>query len=428
MGNTTLWNCYDVSSCSNSSLWSSYFSILWTYGSGIFNCSYTNVLYRIQLWQDGSAYPVSGSAYAYTQRAINPHLGFLSGWAILLDYALFPILNYIVIAIYVGTLVPAIPYWVTIAVSVAIVTIVNLMGIKSLSKANLVLVIFMFIVVLYFIIASINSLVNGSGSGFTMLPFYNPEKFKMSALLLGTSIACFSFMGFDAMTTLAEEVKNPEKTISKSIIIVCFFMGLIFIAQAYFAQSVFPDFTKFSSLDSAFYEVSVKAGGQILGTFISVSMIAGAIANAIDSQAGVARVLYGMGRDEVIPKKFFAYLHPKTKVPNYTILMLVVIAFIGATQSLETIVTMINFGALTAFMFVNLSVISHYYIKNKQRGFAGLIKHLIVPLLGFATCLMLFINLSTTAHIIGFIWLGIGIIYLAATTNFFRNKPKMLDM
>ncbi|MEL7563722.1 MAG: APC family permease [Dehalobacterium sp.] len=374
------------------------------------------------------AYPVAGSAYAYTQRAINPHLGFLSGWAILLDYALFPILNYIVIAIYVSTLVPSIPYWGTVIASILIVTIVNLLGIKSLSKVNNALVIFMFIAVAYFIIASFTSLTAGVGSGFTMLPFYNPETFEMSALLLGTSIACFSFMGFDAMTTLAEEVRNPGKTLSKATIIVCFFMGFLFVLQAYFAQAVFPDFSKFTNLDSAFFDVAVTAGGQSLGTFISIAMIAGALANAIDSQAGVARVLYGMGRDEVIPKKFFAYLHPKTKVPAYTILLMAVLAIVGATQGLEMIITMINFGALTAFMFVNLSVIAHFYIRSNQRGGAGFVKFLLMPLIGFTTCFILFISLSSTAKLAGFSWLAVGLIYLAFSTNFFRNKPKILDM
>lgn len=378
--------------------------------------------------QMAGAYPVAGSAYAYTQRAINPHLGFLSGWAILLDYALFPILNYIVIAIYVSTLIPSIPYWITVLASITIVTVVNLLGIKNLSKVNNALVIFMFIAVAYFIVASFTSLTRGVGAGFTMLPFYNPETFQMSALLLGTSIACFSFMGFDAMTTLAEEVTNPGKTLSKATIIVCFFMGALFVLQAYFAQSVFPDFSQFTNLDSAFFDVAITAGGQALGTFISIAMIAGALANAIDSQAGVARVLYGMGRDEVIPKKFFAYLHPKTKVPMYSVLLLAGIAVIGATQSLELIITMINFGALTAFMFVNLSVIAKFYVKNRQRGLSGAIKYVVMPLIGFLTCLTLFINLSSAAKIAGFSWLAIGIIYLALTTNFFRTKPKNLDM
>ncbi|MGE5380503.1 MAG: APC family permease [Methylocystaceae bacterium] len=372
--------------------------------------------------QMAGAYPVAGSAFGYTQRAIHPYAGFFAGWTILLDYALFPILNYIVIGIFTQMLFPSLNYWVIAIISIVLVTIVNLLGVKNVSRVNAFLVVFMFIAVIYFVGASFNVLGAGTGWGFTSLPFYNPESFKLSALLMGTSIACFSFMGFDAMTTLAEEVREPAKTLSKATISVCFFMAVVFILQAYCAQSVFPDWTKFQSPDSAFMEAAGVAGGNTLFTVLCIAMIAGAVANAIDSQAGVARVLYGMGRDEVLPKKIFAYLHPKTRVPAYTIIILAVIAVVGASQDMGTIITMINFGALTAFMFVNLSVIAHYYIKEHRRSGAETFKYLIVPALGFVTCFLLFISLSTNAKIAGTIWVSIGILYILFSTKFF-TKP-----
>lgn len=378
--------------------------------------------------QMAGAFPIAGSAYSYTQRAINPYFGFFAGWTIFLDYALFPIFNYIIVAIFTTMLFPSIPYWLVIVVSVLIVTIVNSLGIKSVSRVNNFLVIFMFIVVAYFVIAAIIALAHGTGTGFSTLALYNPETFNMSALLIGTSIACFSFLGFDAMTTLAEEVKNPAKNLSKATVIVCFFMGALFILQAYLAQSVAPDFTQFASPDSAFYEICLQVGGQFLGTLTSIAMIAAGLANAIDAQAGVARVLYSMGRDRVIPYKVFAYLHPKTKVPIYTFIILAVIAFIGTTQSLDTILTIINFGALFAFMCVNLSVVVHFFIKGKKRAGMDFVKYLVLPALGFATCLVLFISLSSNAMIVGGIWLAVGLIYIAISTKFFRVKPKSLDI
>ncbi len=376
--------------------------------------------------QMAGAFPIAGSAFAYTQRSIHPYAGFFAGWTILLDYALFPILNYIVIGIFTQMLFPGLPYWGIIIAAIALVTIVNILGVKSVSRVNTFLVAFMFIAVIYIVVASLGSLSQGAGLGFTTLPFYNPETFNMSALLLGTSIACFSFMGFDAMTTLAEEVKEPSKILSRATITVCFFMAFIFILQAYCAQSVFPDWTLFESADSAYIEACGAAGGQVLVTLVLVAMIAGAVANAIDSQAGVARVLYGMGRDEALPGKIFAYLHPKTRVPVYTILLLAVIAVIGAGQNMETIITCINFGALTAFMFVNLSVISHYFIRENRRSGGDFMRYLLVPGLGFLTCFTLFISLAPNAKIAGGIWVTIGVIYLAVTTNFFRKTPNII--
>ncbi len=377
--------------------------------------------------QMAGAYPIAGSAFTYTQRAIHPYAGFFAGWTILLDYALFPILNYIVVGIFVQMMFPSLPYWGIVVTAIVLITVVNLLGVKSVSRVNAFLVIFMLLAVLYTVVSSFTSLAQGVGWGFTTLPFYNPETFEMGALLLGTSIACFSFMGFDAMTTLAEEVHEPGKTLSRGTISVCFFMAFLFILQAYCAQSVHPDWTLFESADTAFFEAIGRAGGQTLVTFVSISVIAGALANAIDSQAGVARVLYGMGRDEALPRRIFAYLHPRTKAPVYSLLILAGIAVIGATQDMETIITMINFGALSAFMLVNLSVIAHYFIRQKRRKGWDAVRYLLVPFFGFLTCLILFVNLSPRAKTAGGIWVAIGFVYLMLSTGFFRRRAKILD-
>jgi amino acid transporter len=378
-----------------------------------------------------TVYQNAGSVYTYASKSLHPFAGFLAGWAIFLDYALFPILNYVVIGIYMEVLFGIAP-WISALVSIAVVTIINLSGIKTLSWVNNALVIFMFIAVVYFIASAAGALSGGAGIGeFTTLPFYNPETFDVNALLLGTSIACFSFMGFDAMTTLGEEVREPKKNLPKAPVLVCLIMGAIFIVQAYFAQSVFPDYNSFTSTDEAFLDASFVAGGSALITFISIAMIAGSIANAIDTQAGVARIMYGMGRDEMLPKKVFAYLHPKTQVPVYSTIIVTIVAIIVVVilnVGLGDVVIMINFGALTAFMFVNLSVIAHFFIRGKQRGGSAVVKYLILPAIGFITCLVLFLSLAAQAKIVGFIWLAIGVLVLAITTKGFRNKPADLNL
>ena len=376
--------------------------------------------------QMAGAFPVAGSAYTYTRLSINPFLGFFAGWAILLDYALFPILNYIVIGFFTTELIPALPFWGVVIAAVAFVTIVNLLGIKNLSRVNNLLVIFMFIAVLYFIISCFTTVT--AGPGFSGQAFFNPGEFEFPLLLAGTAIACFSFMGFDAMTTLAEEIKNPGKVLTKATIFVCFFMGGLFIIQAFFAQSVFPDFTAFTDEDSAFLDACYAAGGDNLVVFVIIAVVAGAVANAIDSQAGVSRVLYGMGRDRYIPHKIFAHLHKKTKVPTYTILICALVGVIGASFDMDAIITTINFGALTTFMFVNLSVIFHFFIKGKKRSGMNIIRYLIVPALGFLTVATLFISLQANAKIVGFIWLCVGFVCLAVATKGFKEKPKVLDI
>lgn len=373
--------------------------------------------------QMAAAYPQAGSAYTFTQKSIHPYLGFMSGWAIFLDYALFPIMNIVIASNYVNMLF-GIDYWVSVVVIIIVVTAVNMLGVKSLSWVNNVLVLIMFIAIAYFVASATGFLSDGGGTGFSTLPFYNPDTFDLTAIIAGCSIACFSFMGFDAMTTLAEEVKQPQKVLPKATVFVCLFMGFIFILQAYFAQSVFPDFMAFESVDNAFVEACAVAGGDALVTFISVAMIAGAVANAIDAQAGVARVLYGMGRDRMLPKAVFGHLSKKTQVPVYTLAILAVIIFLGCFLDLNVIIVTINFGAFAAFMCVNADVIAHYFIKGKKRDAKGVVKYLVFPIIGFITCLVLFLGLDVVAKTAGAVWLVVGIIYLAVISKGFRKIPE----
>lgn len=373
-------------------------------------------------------YPLSGSSYTYISKSINNHLGFLSGWVLLLDYALFPVLNYICIALYTQQLFPQLSFKAIIIVSVVVITAINLMGIKDLSLINTILTIFGFLVIGYFIVTAFGYIGNGNGTGFSTTAIYNPKTFSFNALMLGASVACFSFVGFDTMTTLAEEVKNPKKVFTKATLIVCFSMGILFTITAFFAQASFPDISKFTNIDVAFIDVANAVGGQTLVTLISCAMIAGAFAFSLDAQAGVARLLYGMGRDGVLPKRFFTYIHPKTKVPVYSTIMIGVICIALSEIDINTIFPMINFGGLTAYILVNISVIARFYIRDKNRGFSNFIKYVILPGLGAITCLILWISLSIDAKIVGGCWGILGFIYLICITKFFKKPLADLKM
>lgn len=374
------------------------------------------------------AYPIAGSTYSYTQRSLNPHLGLLAGWAIMLDYMLMPLLSYVIAAIFGSTLLPGVGYWVWILVALGIVTLVNMRGVKSLANVTQILVVFMFLVLAYFIISAVSGLTSGVGAGtlFSMAPFYTKETFAWSSIVAGTAIACFSFLGFDAITTLSEETKNPRKSISQATVISCFVVGILFIVQAYLAQLIWPDFATIPDPQAAFYFVAGRVGGQFLAVSLTLAIMAACLANALDAQAGAARLLYGMGRDGVIPRRIFAYLHPKTKTPVINLLIMAGVAVVGATQNLDTIVMMINFGALVGFMLVNLSVIAHYFVKKRERGFAATLNYLIMPALGALVCFALWVSLSRLALTIGFIWMALGLLYTVFSTGFFKKEPPVL--
>lgn len=380
------------------------------------------------------AYPVAGSVYTYVQRSINPHLGFLAGWAILMDYLLLPMINYLLAAIFLAPVFPAVPAWVWIVIYIIFVTIVNYFGIQLTAWVNNGLIIIQAIFVLAFVLFLIKWLSTGNGAAtfFDMNAFINNEELSsigFGTILTGASILALSFLGFDAVTTVSEEAIEPEKNIGKAIIITCLGAGIYFIIVGYLCQLAWPNaWNEFESVDSGAYELIGKVAGSVMAYLFTAVYCIGCLASAMASQSSAARILFGMGRDGSLPKKIFAYVHPKHKTPTWNIFIIGGISLIGIKLSLAAAASLINFGALAGFALVNISVIAHYFIKKNQRSPWGIIKYLILPLGGAFVCLAIWVSLDANSKMLGFSWLAVGVVYLAATTNFFRKLPPDLKM
>lgn len=372
-------------------------------------------------------FPVAGSTYAYTQRGINNYLGFFAGWGIYLDYVLVPLIVFITGASYANAAVPQVPFFVWVLIIAGVVTVVNCIGVQMAAKTNLFLVAVMGAIVVMFIIVCAKAVLGGTGEGelLSTRPFFNPEFTNMNVLVAGGALACFSFLGFDSITTMAEEAVRPKKDIGRAAIIACLAGGIIFIVQAYVAQLVWPDFNGFETADTALFEVADLAGGTIMSGAYTFAVILSTMTAGIAGQSSAARLMFGMGRDEVLPKKFFTYLHPKFKTPILNILIMAAIGVIGSlVLDLTLVAELMNFGGLFGFMCVNLSVIVYFFFKKKERN---VIKYLILPGLGFAICTYLWVSLSTYSFIVGFSWLFVGLIVMAITTKGFKKKPKIYE-
>jgi putrescine importer len=376
----------------------------------------------------GKAYPIAGSAYSYTQKSINSHLGFMVGWAILMDYMFIPMINFLVMGLYLTQYFPSIPFSVWIIAMILFVTILNVIGMKVTVTMNMILLGFQYLVLIFFIILSVKALLHGTGQGtiFSIKPFMNSHT-SLVAIFSGASILCLSFLGFDALTTFAEETIKPERTIPKAIIFVTLFAGITFILISYISHLVHPDFTSYQNLDTAAIEVIKIIGGTFFNALFIAAMIVCCFTSAMASHASVSRILYAMGRDSVIPKKFFAYIHPKFRTPVNNIILVGVIALASLFTDLVTVTSFINFGALIAFTFVNLSVIAHYFIKGKQRSFKGTVLYLILPLIGAIISIKLWSGLDGHSMMLGGIWVAVGFVYLAYKTKMFRVQPPQID-
>lgn len=386
---------------------------------------FTGMSYKVM----SQKFPMAGSVYVYVQKGVSPALGFLTGWAILLDYFLMPATVVIIGSIYGNALIPSIPTWLWILVFIVFSTIINVLGVDLMSKCSWILFTLQIVVIVAFIGCIIRLLLNGT-IHFSMISFYNPEQFDLSSILKATGIVVLSYLGFDAISTLAEETINPEKAVGKAIILSILIIGLIFIATTFFAGMAYPNYQDLNP-DTAFTDVVTFVGGTWLNILTTITLIVSfGIATTQASQVAVARVLFAMGRDGVLPKQL-AYVSKKTQSPVVaTVLVGIIITPISLFCSLNFITSIVSFGALLGFILLNLAVISRFLLKNDEPISLQkkIINYGICPMIGLAVTMWIFVNLDANAHLIGAIWLLIGGLYLAGVTKLFKNPVPQLEL
>jgi amino acid transporter len=378
-----------------------------------------------------AVYPASGSAYTYVGRGLNPHLGFLTGWAMILDYLIIPVINIIYGALTFHRLIPFVPYVVWVLALTFVITFLNLRGIRSTARTNEILLVIMCFVIGAFMILAVKYLLHTSGMAglLSVKPFYDPRTTDVSSIATATSLAALTYIGFDGVTTLSEEVQNPKRNVLLATVLVCLLTGVFSGTQVYLAQLVWPNYSSFPNVETAFMDISRRVGGLALFNAMAFILIIGSLGSGLSGQAGAARVLFGMGRDSALPKRFFAYINPKSRVPSYNIWLIGMLTFLGSMLlDFERAAEVLNFGAFLAFMGVNLAVIKQFYFRRGPGKKRHLFKDAVVPALGFVFCLWIWWNLPRPAKIVGGIWFLGGILYEAYTTRGFRIQPVIIDL
>lgn len=365
------------------------------------------------------AQPSSGSTYTYVRRNFGANTGFVVGWVLLLDYILLPMINYLFLGIYLKQYAPDVPAAVWIVGSIVLVTGLNILGIKMVAKMNLVLVGAQIIFVAVFILASVRTM-SGQDVPSAVSPFFSPDM-PMGGVVAGAAVLCLSFLGFDAVSTLAEETENPRVKIPRAILLVTLIGGGLFIVISYTAQMVFPSHT-FDNVDAATLEIMSHAGGNWLAAFFTAAYCAGLFASAMASQASVSRILYAMGRDAALPKRVFGQMSKRFSTPVNATLISGALGLTALFIDGTTAASLISFGALAAFFFVNLSVIKHYVVDKGNRGPRAIIRYAVLPGIGVALTLWLWTQLSEIAFVVGLSWAALGVIWLISLTHMFRRK------
>jgi amino acid transporter len=383
-----------------------------------------------------SAFPAAGSTYTFTQKALNEHLGFLAGWAMILDYFLIPLLSVIYVALTLQRILPEvpylhwkIPYFFWVLSSTGAITAINLRGIRVTNGANLVMMAIMSVCAVLFVWLAARWVVSAHGWAglFSPAAIFQPRTFAVQPLMLGAGIATLSYLGFDAISTLAEDTVRPERDIAFATVLVCVVQTVICLATVYLAALVWPDYRSFPNADTIILDIGRKVGGEWFLGFITLVLVVAGWASALTGQAGASRLLYGMGRDGVISRRIFGYLDPRHATPTRGIYLMGAVSLLGAAWfDFQGVTELTNFGAFVGFILVNLSVIRHYYFRLGRRRGAGFWTNLVFPLLGALVCVYVWRNLNPRTLHVGGAWMGAGIIYLAVVTRGFRLKPKSL--
>jgi len=411
------------------------------------------------------AYPSAGSAFTYVGQEINPALGYVTGWSMVMDYILNPMICIIWCSQQAFVFAPGIPYWGWALIFGAIFTFLNLQGIKTSARVNTLLAAGMGAVVAVFFMVAVRYIAGHphDGASFFTRPFFDPQLWNTKAVLGATSIAVLSYIGFDGISTLSEEAENPRRNILLATVMTCFVIGILSALEVYAAQLVWPASQPFPNSDTAFTFVAGRAWKPMFA-ILGFTLLVANFGSGMGAQIGAARLLYGMGRSKALPPAFFGKVDPKRHVPRNNVLFVGAIALFGALLvsfglfSYGLGAEMLNFGALIAFMGVNLAAFVRYYVREgKHNGLPPLLLTALVialvlwpgsnwtllaiagiglaivaiwtpPLAGFTICFFLWKNLSWKAWIVGSIWMAVGIAFGAWKTHGFRGDLVNFDL
>ncbi|WP_445527375.1 APC family permease [Streptomyces cyslabdanicus] len=374
-----------------------------------------------------AAHPVAGSAYTYVRRAIDSRAGFLVGWATLLDYFFLPMVIWLIGGAYLHAQFPGVPSWVWIVGFIALTTALNVRGIRTAEKTNDLLMTFQVLVIGFFALFSLLHVFRHSGTGalFSATPFLNDNS-TLVGVSAGAAIAAYSFLGFDAVTTLTEETVEPRRTIPRAIILIALIGGGIFVLLAYTTQLVHPGST-FADPDSAAFEIAKTIAGSLFSSIFLAGLVVAQFSSGIAAQASASRLLFAMGRDGVLPRRFFGFVHARFRTPAVNIVLTGAIGLVALRLNVATSTSFINFGAFTAFTSVNLSVIAMFARERRAGRRLNPLTHVAFPLIGAAVDVYLLTRLDGKAITLGLIWLALGVLYLAYLTRLFRTPPPEID-
>jgi putrescine importer len=355
------------------------------------------------------AYPQGGSAFTYVGQELHPGLGYMTGWCMAMDYILNPLICTVWSSKAAINFIPEVPYVVWVLFFAGLFTVLNLRGVETSARINAAIAAGLGVVIVFFVAAAVRYIfhLHDGSAAFYLQPIFDRATFSAPAVYRGTSIAVLTYIGFDGISTLSDEARDPERSIPRAIIATCVITGVLATLEVYLAQLVWPRGLAFPDLDTAYVAVARRAGGPMLFALVNGALLVATIGSGMASQLGAARLLFAMGEDGALPRKFFGALQPVRRIPQNNVLLIGAIVLVGAlTMSYQLGTELLNYGALLAFMGVNVASAVLAWRSGRGKQWVPI----VLSLLGFVVCFFLWLNLGTMARIAGSIWAALGIV------------------
>ncbi|MFE2992824.1 APC family permease [Streptomyces sp. NPDC059262] len=368
--------------------------------------------------------PQAGSVFTYARVGLGEAPGFIAGWMAMLDYLLIPAVAYLFSGIAMNALVPSVPRWVWTALAVIITTFLNLWGVRAAARVGFAVLTMEIVVLLVFLGSAIVVLVRDGAERGWLSPLTGDGSqgaFALSAVVGAVSVAVLSYLGFDAIVSFAEEVTGGSAKVARAVLFCLALAGVLFIAQTYLVALLEPVSSAGLAADpagqgSAFYDaIDVSVGGW-LHDLVAVSKAIGAAFAALAGQAAAGRLLFAMARDRRLPK---ALARTDSGVPRVALLCAAAVTLVAAVwaarrdDGLDHLVSVVDIGALTAFVLLHASVVGWFVVRRGGGTFSWW-RHLLVPVLGAAITVAVIVEASGTAQVVGAIWLAVGLVVLVA--------------
>ncbi|MGW1462795.1 APC family permease [Streptomyces sp. NPDC002308] len=366
--------------------------------------------------------PKAGSVFTYARKGLGEVPGFVAGWMAMLDYLLIPAVAYLFSGIAMNALVPEVSRWVWTAIAVVVTTALNLWGVRAAARVGFAVLALEIAVLLVFVVSAVVVLARDGAQRGWLTPLTGDSGFSTTAVIGAVSVAVLSYLGFDAIASFAEEVTGGSAKVARAVLFCLVMAGLLFVVQSYLAALLEPVSSAELAADpaaqgSAFYDAVDASVGTWLHDLVAASKAVGAAFAALAGQAAAGRLVFAMARERRLPS-FLARIDAKSGVPRTAVLCAAVVTLVAAVwaarrdDGLDHLVSVVNIGALTAFVLLHASVVG-WFVVRRMEGEPSWWRHLVVPVLGAAALVAVIVEATTSAQVVGACWFAVGLVVVA---------------